>query len=365
MTLYSTYTSLTRDPAYTYKLVQLTNDVRERLEKGEQITIKSDPNVPSHLVLTASDSTWKIRQMKHTNTALVMSSRSDWSPMFGADRASDLNALVSIASLTYEYELTPTKGTITITDLPVYDPKTKDTRENVKSISLDKLLCDSCISEKEFYHQWYKLGGCDIKGNATILSPRYISELLQLIITLLIRHKILDIKSEGIVDKMPQIIDLIQQHASTIPVSAIETVVHKFSDVSTGQLDHSSVSEWFGIETLQKQASIRALSVRDFLMEWKSALPPFYNAPLDITQLQGYYYKPALDSVAYLDSSNLAVLDLSARVKELFSIAKEWEWEDFAPFIMSFVPSGKKPDAFMLKYCKRRRVGKKVLVSTR
>lgn len=365
MSLYDTYTSLSQDATYSYKLVQLTSDVRERLERGEKISIKSDPNVPSHLVLTASDSTWKIRQMNHTNTALVMSSRQNWSPMFGQPQSNlSSEALISITGATYEYELTPIKGTISTATLPIYDPKIKEAKENVSKVSVDELINDSCISEMEFYDEWYKLGGSCIDGHAAVLSPRYISELLQLIITLLIHHKV-DYKSEKLLDQMPRIAELVQLHSSTVPMSAVETVVHKFSNKESGQLDHTAVSEWFGIETLQKQASVRALSVRDFLMEWKSALPPFYNAPLDIVQLQGYFYRPTPDSVAYLDVSNLAALDLSARVKELFLVAKEWEWEDFMPFISSFVPTGKKPDAFMLKYCKRRRAGKRVFVSGR
>ena len=74
--------------------------------------------------------------------------------------------------------------------------------------------------------------------------------------------------------------------------------------------------------------------------------------------MRGYYCRPLNEQIQFLNPSTLTPGDMSTRVKELFQIVKEWEYEEFLPFIEEFIPKGKKPESIVLKYAKKKRVGK-------
>ena len=78
--------------------------------------------------------------------------------------------------------------------------------------------------------------------------------------------------------------------------------------------------------------------ISEFLLNWKTSLPSFYNPPLDISQLAGYYCSPIENKILYVDPESLSE-NLSQRFKELFELDKSWNYDEFIPFIKSlFLP---------------------------
>lgn len=335
MSEYSVYQQLETDQKNTYKLLQLPPEILEKLsEEGEQsnLVIKSDIN---SLVLCTDSQTYKLRQMNHSNTVLLMNKDQD-------DR------LIGFLKSSYEYELTPMKGTIDTSNIPIYNGKT--VAHSSHGINLIDLEDNSLCSHEEFLQNWYELGGFEIDGFAYIMSVDIITDLLFLIIT-----KLMSLGKDGSfsIDDVSSV-----TNSNYNPTMLISTI-HKFATISNDSrwiLNDGKITEWFGIYELSKTNN-RLISQSEFLLNWKTSLPSFYNPPLDIVQLHGYYCSPMENKLLYIDPNSLSD-NLAQRFKELFELDKKWNYNEFIPFIQKFVPLGKKVDSVILKFGKKKKIGK-------
>ncbi|CAK7901957.1 sister chromatid cohesion protein Dcc1p [[Candida] anglica] len=367
--MYELYAQTTHSDDYSYKLVQLPADLLEYVKQQDaELTIKAPSTVNNHMVLCTKNTTYKLRQMNHSNTVLLMNDLSvnklekSVKPTFEGVGQVTSNSLVSMATLSYEYEPTITKGYIETERLSVYNGTNTPIPED-QQITIQTLLEESPISTVQFYKEWYNKGGCEINGHAVILSRQLLTELISTLLTILISEGIDYNESLG----LDQVTSFLIKHDSSITSEIVNTVIQKFGvldDSNSFKLDHEIISKWFGIQTLF-QTSFNLISCDDFLVAWKTSLPTFYNVPIDLIQLRGNFCRPTNDKIQHLNPSTLSTTDLGMRIKELFAIAKNWDYDEFMPYIQSYIPIGKKPESIVLKYAKKKRVGKKYIVCQR
>ncbi|ODV82047.1 uncharacterized protein CANTADRAFT_87987 [Suhomyces tanzawaensis NRRL Y-17324] len=356
---YSVYQQISYPENHTYKFLQLPPDLLDHVKnnKDGQLLIKSSPldhdrtdgNSNSHLVVCTNDKTWKLRQMNHSNTVMLMNNMNV--NKLGTEVSKPgPNQLLGFALGSYEYELSKSTGQLDISGLPRYPGP------QAQGMSYHELLQNTPISKREFEQKWFDLGGCEIDNQVYILTESYITEVLHHIITTLISQQF-DYKSqEGNLDELYAMAQS-QEHNPT----AIQTIIHKFALVTneTFKLDNSKISRWFGKQTLEAS---RIISVPDFLVNWKSSLPEFYNVPLDLSDLKGYYFRSG-NSIGYVDPMKLST-SLPFRFEQLFYLDKSWAYDEIVPLIENFVPVGKKIDSVIIKYAKKKRVGKNSFVVT-
>ncbi|EGW30202.1 uncharacterized protein SPAPADRAFT_158781 [Spathaspora passalidarum NRRL Y-27907] len=341
--MYQLYQQINKDDKHTYKLLQLPPDLLTHLSTSSdsELLIKSDADASS-VVICNNDTTWKLRQMNHSNTVVLLDNLNI--KHRDTSLSETTNVLIGGDMCSYEYELTSTKGVINVDKIPVYDGD-----ELQESITLDELSYDSLCSKNEFVNNWYELGGCEIMGKAYLLSPRLITEILYVIITYLISRKINYNNSFNLQD-----IKVVDEN---INESMVFSVLHKFGQVADNEvtLQNDKIAKWFGVIELAKSDDL--INANDFLINWKGSLPPFYNVSLDIADLRGYYSSPILNKMRYVNPKLLST-NLSTRFSQLFEIDNNWDYDLFVPLIEEFVPKGKKIDTLIIKYARKKKITK-------
>lgn len=346
-----------------YKLVQLPKELLEYLKTEDNVLeFKSPVSSKNQLVLCTDSDTYLVRQMNHSNTQLVVEDLSEPGTkkelryIFGDDQFESPNNLLAVGLCSYLYELTPFSGEIETEDLPIYDGSSA-LLVTLTPRTTEEVLGDSPIAGNQFYQKWHELGGCNINNQAVILDPAFITEALYAFVSIIIAEK-LSAFSIG------QISLLISDENPKYTMSVVQTLAGKFCDLEGTQytLNSARIAKWFGIMTLKKMAT--SCTDKDVLLNWKSSLPPFFNALLDLRALHGHYFRPIIGNVQYLNPDGLS-MEIHARIKEMFEMCKEWDFDEFLAFIKQFIPSTKKPDAVILKYAKKKRNGKLFIICPR
>lgn len=376
---FSTYHQISGSTDPSYKLIQLPKDLVEYMKSNENtrkedLIIKSPADSKNDLVLCTPSRTWKVRQMNHSNTVLLMNNMNvnklgtSLLSLVKDQLREDLpNKLVGFTKLSYEYELSSTAGSLSTSRLPTYNGK--KVSEGLK-YNIEQFLDDSPISTSQFLHQWYQLGGSQVDGFAVVLTQKLITEILLTLIPILIANGI-SYDTEDYNLDLPRIAGLMKQQSTIFTTPVVTTILNKFGHPKPGdsgnrkfRLNNDEVSKWFGIQTLISKKS-KLISPNEFLIEWKSSFPPAYNVPIELETLRGHYYRPVGDKIQYLNPNQLSDNDVSTRIKDLFAIVKEWDFDEFVPFVAQFVPAGKKADTVILKYARKKRMGKRFMVCPR
>lgn len=357
--------------------MQLPKELVEYLKsnentQSEDLIIKSPSDSKNELVLCTPSKTWKVRQMNHSNTVLLVNNM-NVNKLDNVLEPMDLEGhlpdkLVGFANLSYEYELSKVSGSVSTNGLPTYDGK--EVTDGVKRYTIEELVENSPISKNQFFQKWYQLRGSEVDGMAVILTKEYVNEVLQNLIPILISNNIAYDTEEFNLD-IEKITSLMKQQNSSFTAPVITTILNKFGYPKTEEvgnqifrLNNGEISRWFGIQALITNNS-KVISPKEFLISWKSSFPPFYNVPIELKLLRGHYYRPVGENIQYLNPEQLSDNDISSRIKDLFAVVKEWDFDDFIPYVAQFIPAGKKPDAVILKYARKKRVGKKFVVCPR
>lgn len=366
--MYNIYAQTKFSSDCSYKFIQLPPDLLEYVESGGgELSIKVPDEKKHYAVLCTENKTYQLIQMNHTNTVLLLNDTSvnkigqnisDYQPQGEGE-----GNVVSFASLSYEYEPRVTSGHINVENLPVFDGQKLSSSST--NVTVNQILDLSPISKTEFFVEWYDLCGTEFKNQAATLSGPFVTEILSTLLTILIAERV-DYRQEL---EVPQIIDWMRAQNTNMTLSFIETVLHKFGTCNKKvvTLDHEKIPAWFGLQALIDTHS-RILTENDFLLSWKLLLPAFYNVPIDLKQLRGNFCRPLAqerNKIQHINPNSLLVGDLSARFKDLFSVSKEWDYDEFVPFIDKYLPVGKKPELLILKYARKRRMGKKIVVCQR
>lgn len=363
---FQVYSQISTPDDHVYKLVQLPPDLVSYLKLSPEkcLQFKSPVTSHNHLVLCTEDSTYTVRQMNHSNTALLVNDMAinklgqkleNGNDTVTSESSGNLSGnLLAIGLSNYQYELTKTSGYIDTQGVPVYEGAKIQDLESLKTV--DEVKVDSPIANSQFYSAWYNLLGCEVEGKAVILAPNFVTEALHTLISIVIAGKLTSFTTSDISAKA-------QMQNKLYTSSVVHTLTQKFClHREKLELDKSAIAWWFGIHTLKMNTN--ALPDKEMLLKWKLSLPPFFDVSLDMSALHGYYCRPVVGTVRYLPRDSLAT-EITTRIKELFSVVKEWDFDEFLPFIAEFVPANKKPDAVIVKYARKKRVGKKFVVCPR
>lgn len=348
--MFHTYHSLTTPKDHIYKLVELPDDLLDyiKTEPGKTLQFKA-PTGPNNLVLCTDSTTYNVRQMNHSNTVLLMNDMSSNYLQKNLATGDLERKLLGIGMTRYQYELTNCDGFVDTTGIPTYSGTIEKAEKTVADV-----LADSPISKERFYKSWYDLCGSEVDGYAVILGPDFTTDVLHTLVSILIASGAAD----GAFSESSLAKSALEQNPKYTP-QVVHTVVEKFS--TDGKLSNEAVAKWFGIQTLKKCSE---LPDNEFLLKWKLSLPPFYDAPLDLVLVRGNYCRPYVGRVRHLHGANLSN-EISARIKELFQIVKEWDYDEFLPYVEEFIPLTKKPESVILKFARKKRVGKKFVVCPR
>lgn len=352
------YNQILTPKDHVYKLVQLPPALLELIKAGDQqLHFKAPESVKNHLVVCTNDDTYVVRQMNHSNTMLILNDMAI-NPLGVSLAHTTLlpegHLLLGVALSSYEYELSATDGYIDTSEIDSYDGS--GTTKSQKSVA--DVLADLPIAPLQFETQWHRLCGSEVDGRAVLLSASFVTDALYTMISYLIANRMDAFEPEKVAPHM-----LREDPRLTAPIVA--TLTGRFCSSSTDnqwQLDKESVACWFGVETLKRLAT--AVPDNELLLQWKSSLPPFFNAPLEMKLLHGNYCRPDAGKVRYLARAALSP-EISARIKEMFLIVREWDYDEFLPFVAEFIPPTKKADSVLLKYSHKRRVGKRFVLGPR
>ncbi|KAI5970727.1 DCC1 [Candida margitis] len=403
---------------YTYKLIQLPPNLLTHLStspsphldlKTKRVNNKGTASVTNNngddddndatVVVCTRDATFKLRQNNHSNCVLLMNQcrighheKHENENGYNDDDDDD-DVLMGFAKCNYVYELTTIPGSI-LDIVPEYGNKVKSSQ-----VTRDQLIASSPCSLAEFEKIYTESCLCEIAtdiidttsntGDMYVykLSHESISQILHTLITYLISENRLNHSFS--ISELDLATGSAHAHQGVFDnwqPSMIHAVIYKFTtptpdqgqDLSTVdplhrplRLNDESIAHWFGIQELSKlDASFGSstTTVADFLLNWKTALPSFYNVPLEIIHLRGHYYttSPTTTSsssfstanslvVKFIDQSSLS-RDVATRFKQLLAIQSQWKYDEFIACLAPVIEPGKKIDTTILKYGKKKRV---------
>lgn len=330
-----------------YKLMELTPQLLKLIEENnEPLTVKASGN-DSEIVMCTKDQTFAIRQRNHSNTVMIMTANKEEEHLCG------------YTTMHSVYEVHKASGSIDITDIPIYDGA--DSLKGLKStITLEKLKNDSAISEKEFDAVWFSLNGSAYNYTAIILSDDFITRTLHVMLMSIMAAK-LNIDELSLIEVYQSM-----EEDPEFTIDIIETVLRKFvkGEREPFVMNKTKIAQWYGNEALRKHASKKPLTVSDFLFKWKSELPPFFDCPIDLPLLYGHFCAPLPDRVQFVSRSSLPS-DVNNRLKVLFKLQSTWELDQLMPFVEEFNVKGVKPENFIMKFAKKKKVGKKIMITPR
>lgn len=360
---FSIYNQVTDSDDHVHKLMQLPKELVEYLKQPENVLqFKSPLSYSNHLVLCTQSTTYLVRQMNHSNTQLLVEDllapaiKKSVKSTYGEPDAEPSQDLLAVDQCSYMYELTPTEGSIETAGLPIYDGTT-ELLSTKNPRTLEQLIDDSPIAADSFTRRWHSMCGCTVNQVAVILHSGFVTEALYALISVTIAEKLHSFTIDGMATRL-------SQESPKYTRSVLETISGKFCTQTDTlyELNESEIAKWFGVMTLRKLKT--PCYDKDVLLQWKSSLPPFFSALLDLKALRGHYYRPMAGSIQQLDPLGLS-LDIHGRIKEMFALVKEWDFDEFLPFVLEFIPLTKKPDAVILKYAKKKRVGRRFVVCPR
>ncbi len=342
---------LSQKPETGYHLLRLTPELQKLVMKGnnvtEDISIKaSDEN--SDAVLCVADSTFQLRQVHHTNTLLLT-------------KKHDENDMFAFTDIKFLLECTKISPKLNINDIPIYNSINDILTDQTPSLST--LKKNSPMSDLEFDQLWASVGGCELNGISCILSQDLLMESLNIIIT---ASSTIDCK-EGELYKnitIDKIISIIND--SEFDSNLIQTTLKYFSNtiIEPFELNSEKITKFYGIQALKKLSSSSLISQKDFITSWKQLIPTTFKTKFEISQLRGYYSQPLPNKIQYFPISNLSK-DPVIRFKRLFKEQSSWELDDIIPYVKDLNTRNIKIESFIIKYARKKQIGKKIIISAR
>ncbi|KAH3684921.1 hypothetical protein WICPIJ_004118 [Wickerhamomyces pijperi] len=351
-----------------FKLVELPSDLLETIDKTptEPVYFKAT-TTQDDVVICSSSKTYKLRQRNHSNTVLMTHEISTALCVKSgiSEKDKDHDVMCGYTALDSVFECHQTDGEIDIAGLPLYDGEHslahfEESKSSYRFLSVEELKESSAISEAEFADLWIKMNGSSINDMAVILTDDFITRGLHVILMSLMAAQV-DLSEVSIIECYNLVND-----NNDFSMDIVETILKKFSKTKQEPLefDNVKVAKWYGVEALRKFATRSAIHLDDFLMKWKTEFPPFFECPIDIPLLKGQYVSPVKDTVLYLSKDSLPN-EVQARLKVLFKHQAVWDIEDIIPFVEEFNVKKLKFDSFIMKFARKKKIGKTVVVTQR
>ncbi|CCH43414.1 Sister chromatid cohesion protein [Wickerhamomyces ciferrii] len=333
----------------TYRLVELSPELQSLLEENnESLYIKASTE-ENDIVLCSETQTFQLKQRNHSNTVLLMK-------YLGLGD----NTLQSYSLQSNVFEIKPIKGTISPINIPIYDGQGNFIK-NGNNITVQYLKDNSPISTNEFDKVWFELNGSQLNDRAIILSRDFINKSLHLLIMSIMAAN-LDINELSLIEVYKTL-----SEDDDYSIDIVETILRKYSneDSEPFSLNKIKIAQWYGIESLKKFASNdKLISPSEFLIKWKSEFPPFFDISIDLPLLKGYYVKPLPDRIKYMPWDKLSK-DINERLNTLFKNQSTWELDDLIPYIQEFNTKNLKFENFIMKFAKKKKIGKKIIITSR
>lgn len=366
--LQTIYHQLSQDNSYAYKLIGLPPAVLELIESdpNAELVIKADPSHKprERVVLCTEDTTYVMRQGDHSNKRLLLDDMGVNSRGRTVSSAVPLDlgrTLVGFGTCSYQYELQETVGTIDTSGIARYPGNFVTDGVGVVTDGVDvtdvlngetsvaELQRTLAICRRDFYREWYAMGGTEVAGNARILDESVITDVLCTIITQLIGNA-LDYTRESIDSET-----LLAQFPADLYAREIFTsMMHKFAAGDAFprfRLDNATASRWIGVQVLRSEPT-RGFRDAEFLAAWKLRLPDFYEAPLELGAVRGHYYRPRPDTIRYCDAKQLPA-GLAERLRALFRLSPRWRYEEMVPLLADHATAARTVDSIIVKHAKK------------
>lgn len=132
-------------------------------------------------------------------------------------------------------------------------------------------------------------------------------------------------------------------------------------------MNGKDIVTWFGLHTLRSKEGTE-LSTDDFLDLWTASIPVALTDltpdPLDLSALVGNFVKVSPTRLVYFTKSQLATAP-KQRFQQLFGVKATWELAEIVPFLEDIRNKSIKMESFVMKYAKKKTVGKRIYVSPR
>lgn len=334
---------------YSYKLMELSPALLAVIEENRETLQIKAPKDDSEIVMCTADQTFGIRQRNHSNTVMVMKQQT----------VHERTHYCGYSTMSSVFEVKKVKGTIRTAEIPIYDGQ--GSISNIDELmKLDDLKRVSAISDMEFDPLWFQLNGSSLYGIAVILSDEIITRTLHVMIMSIMAAS-LNFEELSLIEVYKSMED-----DPDFTIDVVETVLRKFTtgDIEPFSLDKTLVAQWYGMESLKRNCRGKPIDLSGFLIKWKSELPPFFECPLDIPLLSGHYVMPLPERIQYMSKLELPG-DIKNRLKYLFRMQAIWKLEDLVPFIEEFNTKGVKNENFIMKFAKRKKQGKSIIITQR
>ena len=365
----------------TYKLIELNDELLAELRdksSKDKLQFKSLDKEGSHVVLCSSDKTWIVRQKDHSNLSMVM--RED---VVDTERVLDPSACfglpppisdyIGYARTTYEYETIKTEGQLSLDQVPVYNGSANfaQRESGTPSLSFEDMVNNSPISRKEALVEWHKLAGCTVAGQVCLLSKAFLHKALHVTLMSVLAES-LDLDALTLKEAATAVGKDMDDTFNPYSSEVVETVLNRFGKITSDSdeepkkwsLNRSMLASWYGVYALEKYATKTGVLVDEFMLQWKSTFPPFLTCDIDTNMLRGHFFHPQAEQLQYISRDTLS-MDPKERFRTLFKLQSSWDLADLEPFITDLNTKHLKIDSFVMKYARRRRVGKTTIVTAR
>ncbi len=356
--LYTVLSPVSQSCDYSLHLITLNHDILDAIKDGnDKLYLKASSQTQGYPVIVTDSQTFKIRQQNQSNCLMLMNS----------DRVNDKDSASSFddfrSKLILE-DVRPDVETAGLTTIRTIQQlrNVADHSSDGKGYTLRNLLADSRASKAEFEDIVSKQQIFEFKGSCYIAGDALVTTVIGKIVEVLIKRVIetgheLEIMEELSKFKYAEAKKCVLGSGilESQPIELVQLCLSKF--FGQDAINNDLVVKQFGLEVLRKH---KTLKLDDFMIELKLRLPFNYTPHIKLDQaLSGYYYTFGDDKlIAYLSDSMLSE-DPVRRFQQLFALKPQWEVSEIEPFIDSINKNGSKPEKFLLKFCKVKRIGKK------
>lgn len=311
-----------------YRLLQLTPKLQESLENGE-LSIRSQDGTTVYLC--TADSTHIVRKLKQSNTLMLLRPVN--------------NTLQAFASPTESLETVETNVKVNWSLFPPLDLSEKVI---FHPLSVEKHGHLAHCSFAEFAEQCREKPVVASESHIYKVEPDLCHEILVQLISAMIEQ------GDFNLTVFP---GDIAEWGADYPEELFKAVYGMFSD-EPGALNKEKLSRWTGLYILKQHPN--GLDIDRFRREWVLDLPAKLKTDLDL--LQGFVAFPTELTICYVDSDALP-RDINARLDSLFNVKREWPMKELQPFILPLMPVGQRLENWILKFARKRRVGKDFVIS--
>uniref|UniRef100_A0A060TCA2 ARAD1D34694p n=1 Tax=Blastobotrys adeninivorans TaxID=409370 RepID=A0A060TCA2_BLAAD len=342
-------------PQSSYRLIELNETLINALESDPYGLHIKAPTGDCEPVLTTRSTTYRLRQVNQTNTLLVAEPQSE--------DGQHCTSMLAFGTAPNCLEVQKIDPAVDVSSIPTYSGygKISYPSDQVPPRTVEQLRACVAASDEEFDSIWRQRGGVEVNGVACILEGSVIKSLLSLILPSIQAAK-LDFNSIS-AEEVYKAMDADDEEE---PLEIIRAIIAMFSknDQVPYQLDPDSIVQWLGDWTLREHAPDNEITITAFQELWADTIPISHNWTMDLKMLKGRYVQPTPTTIRYLCREKL---DNNPRIRfqQLFAVKSTWDLDEMVPFIDDLKPTAVKLEGFVMKYARKKTLGKRVVVTKR